>query len=141
MGEKCVNDLIEELREARGHTLTLMARFSPGDLDRASRIRDKTVREMLLMMIDHYRVHAVQIYNLRIALGDRTSEVNGLIASVQGSFERALADCIGVSPENGDKAPADGEWSACQILEHLLEFELRYQKEFARLLEERVEEP
>lgn len=137
MSANGVGELIDELRQARSGTLALMARFSPADLDRVSRIREKTVRDMLRMMIDHYRVHGVQIYNQRIAAGQRANEVNGLIAGAQAAFEAAMADSIGLSDENGNKAPAEGEWSARQILEHLLEFELRYQQEFERLLDER----
>ncbi len=128
--------LAERLREERLKSLELMGQFSAPDLELVSQIRGRTLRDMLWMLHEHYRVHRTQIHNNRISAGNRTNEINALMACAQESFESALSDLVGLSEQAADHIPAEGEWSIKEILQHLLDFELRYQHEFERLLNE-----
>lgn len=136
MREPTIPELAERLRRERLKSLEHIAHLSPGDLDTVSRIRGRTLRGMLWMLEEHYGVHKTQIHNNRIDAGERATELNALVGQAQASLERLLSHLIGLSERAADFQPAEGEWSVRQVLEHLLEFELRYQKEFKRLSEE-----
>lgn len=138
MGDAKVADLIHQIRNIRRETLHLMKNFSPDDLEVVSLIRDKTVREMLRTMNEHYQVHQTQIYNQRISAQERTTEVNALVSEAQSSFEKALCMTIGVSEGAGTYKNDESDWSIVEVLEHLLEFEIRYLSEFQRLLEQKI---
>jgi hypothetical protein len=88
------------------------------------------------MMEEHYRVHRTQVHNLRLAASERPTEIHSLLAQAQASFEGMLSLLVGLSGPAAELNPAEGEWSVREVLEHLLEFELRYQAEFQRLLDE-----
>jgi hypothetical protein len=138
MGDAKVADLIHQIRTTRRESLNLMKNFSSDDLEEVSLIRNKTVREMLRTMNEHYQVHQTQIYNQRIAANERTTEVNALVSEAQSSFEKALCTTIGISEGTGTYKEDESEWSIVEVLEHLLEFEIRYLNEFQRLLEQKI---
>lgn len=138
MSEFTLTQYVERLREERLRCLKLLAEFSSGDLDVVSQIRGRTLRGMLWMMEEHYRVHRTQIHNNRIAADERPTELNVLLAQCQASFEAVLTLLIGLSEAGASQAPAEGEWSVHQVLDHLLEFEQRYRREFERLLAEKA---
>jgi hypothetical protein len=133
-----LTDLTDKLRQTRARTLELLAGLPPADLELGTEIRGRTMRGLLWMMAEHYAAHRTQIYNNRIATEARSTEVNALLASAQRSFEEALCYVSGLSDAEGEVSPAPGEWSTHQILEHLLEFEQRYQREFDRVLRQRA---
>ena len=138
MGDSNVADLIRLIRTTRRETLNLLESYSPDDLEVVSHIRNKTVREMLRTMNEHYQVHQTQIYNQRISAQERTTEVIALLSEAQASFEKALCMTIGISEEGSNYINDSNEWSIVKVLEHLLEFELRYLGEFQRLHKQKL---
>ncbi len=138
MSEQAIEDLVAELRQARIDNLSAISKLSRTDLDVVSGIRDKTVREMLWTMHDHCAAHAVQIYNNRAGAGARVTELEGLLALAQSSFEQVLSYLGTVTDTTAEFRPGPDEWSIREVVEHLLEFERRYQSEFNRLLREKV---
>jgi hypothetical protein len=138
MGESKASDLICQMRATRQEILDLMESYSADDLEVVSLIRNKTVREMLRTMNEHYQVHQTQIYNQRISAQERTTEVTALVSEAQSSFEKALCMTIGISEECSTHKIDESEWSIVEVLEHLLEFEIRYLDEFQRLLKQKL---
>jgi hypothetical protein len=138
MDDTTVADLIRQIRTIRQETLNLLASYSPEDLEMVSLIRNKTVRDMLRTMNEHYQVHQTQIYNQRITAQERTTEVTALLSEAQSSFEKAISMTMGISEECSTYKNNESEWSIVEVLEHLLEFEIRYMDEFQRILKQKL---
>lgn len=138
MSRQVIRELIAELRQARMENLAVLADFAPSDLDTTSSIRDKTLRNMLWTMYEHCGVHAVQVYNNRVELGNRVSELDGLVSLAQSSFEQLISYLGNISESEADFRPKQEEWSIRDIVEHIIAFERRYQAEFRRLLKEKA---
>lgn len=138
MPQRTMSDIVAELRRVRLDNLAALSRLGSSNLDTVSSIRGKTVREMLWTMHDHCSAHAVQIYNNRAGAGARVTELDDLLALAQSSFEQVLSYVDTLPPDTAEFRPSPNEWNIHEVIEHLLEFEKRYQSEFNRLIRERV---
>ncbi len=131
--------LLERLKQARARSLEAARRLSASHLDTQTRIRSRTLRQLFHVWVDHYRGHAVQLYNLRLDLDDRPDEVARLVGQGHATFGEVLGQLTAVKPEIVARAPKEGEWTILEVVQHLVEFEERYAAEFTRIAESPAE--
>ena len=80
-----------------------------------------TVRRMLLLLNTHLREHTTQLVAARDATGAHPSMPQRMLARLEEAQRDLLGAITGLSDEDLDRAPEPGEWSAREILDHLVE--------------------
>jgi hypothetical protein len=83
------------------------------------------IRFLLHRLAAHLRDHELQVRKTRRALGAPPSEAQMILAQAMEARAALLGECVGLSAEQFEAAPAEGEWSAKQVLEHAVAVEKR----------------
>ena len=119
--------LLEELATARAETIAALTALEDEVLRfKTTQWRWNTVRRVLLRFGDHPREHTTQLVAAREAIGAAHTMPQRMLARAQEAYGEFLGAVIGLEDDDLDKAPAAGEWTIRQILEHLLEGEKGY---------------
>jgi hypothetical protein len=87
--------------------------------------REVTVRFVMHRFSAHARDHALQLRKTRRGIEVPASEAQMILAQVAEARAALLGECIGLTDEQFERAPADGEWSAKQVLDHMIAIEKR----------------
>ena len=80
-----------------------------------------SVRFMFYRLIAHQVEHTVQLAKSLTAMGVAQSEAQLILRNLQASQGELEGLLVGLSDEDMDKAPAEGEWTPRQVLEHIIE--------------------
>jgi uncharacterized damage-inducible protein DinB len=130
--------LLEELAAARAETIAALTALEDEALRfKTDQWRWNTVRRVLLRFGDHPREHTTQLVAAREAIGAAHTMPQRMLARAQEAYGEFLGAVIGLQDDDLDKAPAAGEWTIRQILEHLLEGEKGYLGHIRRALQTR----
>ena len=84
------------------------------------------VRAMFYRLYTHEVEHTTQMIKTLAALGLAQSEAQLILRKIwtsQGELEGLLA---GLSDEDLNRTPSEGEWSPCQVLEHIIKVHETY---------------
>jgi uncharacterized damage-inducible protein DinB len=119
--------LIQALADRIVDSLERLADLSDADLDAPCGhpcATAGTVRSLLTHNIDHERMHAGQVYNIRY---EAKLMQNGAVARLLAEWLRDRALLIsalcGLADEDLDRRHADGEYSIRETIEHVLYWE------------------
>ena len=81
--------------------------------------RWNSVRRVMLRFGDHLREHTTQLIAAREDIGSKQTMPQRMLAQFQEAYGRWRGAMIGLTDEDLDKVPAEGEWTPRQILDHL----------------------
>ena len=88
--------------------------------------RWNTVRRVLLRLGDHVREHTTQLVEARDAAAGAPTMTQRILAQAMEAYGYWLGAMVGLSDEDLDKAPAPGEWTPRQVLEHMISSQSGY---------------
>ncbi len=85
-----------------------------------------SVRRLLLRLGDHLRDHTTQLAEAREAIGAAPTMPQRILAQAMIAQGYLLGAMVGLRDEDLDTPPAPGEWTARQVLEHILSTQAGY---------------
>lgn len=133
MANEKVTALLAELRRQREATLAAYTDINREELRYATgHERWSSARRVMLQFSNHLREHALQIRLVRKGLQRQPSEPQDMLALGEQAWGDVLAACLGLSDDDLDRAPAPGQWSVRQVLEHLIKTEQAYRQMIAK---------
>ncbi len=86
---------------------------------------NRHARFLMHRLTAHVSDHGLQLRKGRQAMGVPMSEAQGILAQFAIAQMAMLAENFGLSEEEYVKAPTEGEWSAEQVIAHVIEVERR----------------
>jgi hypothetical protein len=123
-----VKALLAQLRAEREKTLAAYINISREELRYATgNARWNSARRVMLRFADHLREHTLQIKLARQGTGALPTEPQAMLALAEEAWGEVLGATIGLSDDDLEKAPAPGQWSVRQVLEHMIKSEVVYQ--------------
>ena len=132
-----VSDIVGELRASRAELqqklsgvteeqmLTTISRQQGGDVN---------VRFYFYRLIAHEAEHTVHLIKTLAGLGMKQSEAQLILRNLQAARGELEGLLLGLSDEDLDRAPAEGEWAPRRVLEHIIETEKSYSSRVADAL-------
>jgi hypothetical protein len=81
---------------------------------------NRNVRFLMHRLTAHVADHTLQVRKSRQAMGLAGTEAQGILGQFLVAEAGLVAETMGLSPADFERAPAEGEWSAKEILEHLV---------------------
>lgn len=124
-----VTKIVDELRASRAELqeklsgvteeqmLTTISRQQGGDVN---------VRFYFYRLIAHEAEHTVHLIKTLAGLSINQSEAQLILRNLQAARGELEGLLLGLSDEDLDKAPAEGEWAPRRVLEHIMETEKNY---------------
>ena len=97
--------------------------------------RQVTVRFLLYRLITHEEEHTVHLIKTLTALGIAQGEAELILRRLQATRGELEGLLVGLSDEDLDRVPAEGEWSVRQVLEHIVDAEERYSNRIEEALQ------
>ena len=93
------------------------------------------VRFMFYRILAHEVEHTVHLIKTLGALGVAQSEAQVILSKIQASQGELEGLVVGLSDEDLDRSPGEGEWSPRQVLEHVIDVQGRYTQRVVEALE------
>jgi hypothetical protein len=120
--------MVEKLRESRARIQDEMAQLSNEQmtLPVPGRQTPANVRFMYYRIIAHQVEHTVHLIQTLAGLGVHQTEAQLILNNLQVARGKLEGLLIGLTDEDLEREPADGEWSPKQVLEHIVETEETY---------------
>lgn len=124
-----VTNIVDELRASRAELqeklsvvteeqmLTTIPRQQGGDVN---------VRFYFYRLIAHEAEHTVHLIKTLAGLNINQSEAQLILRNLQAARGELEGLLLGLSDEDLDRAPAEGEWPPRRVLEHIIETEKIY---------------
>ncbi len=97
--------------------------------------RSVDVRFMFYRFIAHEVEHTVQLAKTLHMLGAAQGEAQLILKSLQAARGELEGMMVGLSDEDLDREPAEGEWSARQVIDHILQVEEVYTRRIEQGIE------
>ena len=132
-----VSEIVDELRASRAEVqqklsgvteeqmLTTIPRQQGGDVN---------VRFYFYRLIAHEAEHTVHLVKTLAGLSIKQSEAQLILRNLQAARGELEGLLLGLSDEQFDTAPAEGEWAPRRVLEHIIETERTYSSRVADAL-------
>lgn len=131
-----VKAILAEIAENQARVMEEMAELSKGDLRyKTTQWRWNTTRRVMLRFGDHIREHTTQLIAAREDIGAAQTMPQRMLARAQEAYGFFLGAMVGLTDEDLDKAPAEGEWTIRQVLEHIR----HGQPNYIRLIQDALE--
>ena len=132
-----VQETIERMREQRKSTQQRLKDVAEEHMlaPAAYGKRDVTVRYMFYRLIAHEVEHTVQLAKTLQMLGAAQGEAQLILKSLQAARGELEGMMVGLSDEDLDREPAEGEWSARQVIDHILQVEEVYTRRIEQGIE------
>ena len=120
-----IDEVMAKLRTSRAQlqerlvtvTEEQMTRPVPGRIPR-------NVRSIFYLLISHEAEHTVHLVKTLAALGITQTEAQLILHNLQRSRGELEGLLLGLSDEDLDRVPAEGEWPPRKVLEHIIEDEV-----------------
>lgn len=139
MSDTNVKALLAELRAEREQTLAAVTNIAREDLRYATGFnRWTSARRVMLRFGDHLREHTLQIRLVRERLNRGHSEPQHMLELAEQAWGDVLAACVGLTDDDLDKVPAQGQWSVRQVFAHMIKSEKSYRDLIAKAQEGKV---
>ena len=90
--------------------------------------RQVTIRFLFYRLITHEVEHTVHLLKTLETLGIAQSEAGLILRHLQTTRGELEGLLVGLSDDDLDRVPAEGEWSVRQILDHIVDTEERFSK-------------
>ena len=123
-----VEETLQKMREQRRRTQERLQNVTEEQMLAPATYgeREVNVRFMFYRFIAHEVEHTVQLAKTLHALGAAQGEAQLILKSLQAARGEIEGMLVGLSDEDLDREPAEGEWSARQVIEHILQVEEAY---------------
>ena len=130
-------EMLEQMREQRRRTNKRLEEVTEEQMLAPAIYgeRDVNARFYFYRLIAHEVEHTVHLAKTLHALGIAQGEAGLILKSLQTARGELEGMLVGLTDEDLDKVPSEGEWPARRVLEHILEAEESY----GRRIEEAVE--
>ena len=121
-------EMLETMRERRAKTLEqvlsvpeeqMLAPAKYGD-------RDVNVRFMFYRLVTHQIEHTIHLTKTLNALGITQGEAGVILKSLQVASGELEGLIVGLTDEDLDRSPGEGDWTLREVLEHILSAEKSY---------------
>lgn len=131
-----VAEILEKLRASRVQVQEQLAAVSEDQmvLPVPGREPPADIRFMFYRLIAHEVEHTVHLVKTLAALGVVWSEAHLILRNAQASRGELEGLLVGLSDEDLDRIPAEGQWSPRQVLEHIVEAEKSYTRRIREAL-------
>jgi hypothetical protein len=121
MADKQVQAYLREMAATQQQVIDELSNLQRQELKYATgNARWNTVRRVMLRFGDHLREHTTQLLAAREAIGAQQTMPQRMLARAQEAYGVFLGAMVGLSDEDLDRVPEAGEWTARQVLEHML---------------------
>jgi hypothetical protein len=97
--------------------------------------RTATARFGFYRLIAHEVEHTVHLAKTMQALGIAQSEARLILKNLQAARGELEGMLVGLTPEDLDRVPAEGEWSVREVVEHILKTEESYSRKIKEVLQ------
>ena len=127
MSDTEVQGYLAQLADAQQRVLAEMTEMPREEFRfQTDQWRWSTVRRVLLRYGDHVREHTTQIVEAREAIGAAHTMTQRILAQAMQAYGYLLGAMVGLCDEHLDTAPAPGEWTPRQVLEHVISSQIGY---------------
>ena len=125
-----VAELLEQMREQRRKTQARVRDVTEDQMLEKTHYgqREVDARFMFYRLIAHQVEHTVHLAKTLHALGIAQGEAEMILKNLQAASGDLEGMLIGLSDEDLDKVPGEGDWPARRVIEHILEAEETYGK-------------
>ena len=131
-----VGELLEQMREQRARVHERLAGVTEEQMLAKTEWgqREVTVRFMFYRLIAHEVEHTVQLVKTLNGIGRTQSEAQLILSRLQAARGELEGLLLGLQDEELDRAPAEEEWPAQHVLEHIIRVEESYSKRIEEAL-------
>ena len=136
-----VDEMLEKLRASRGKIQEQLMSVTEEQMLNPVQTRQTqaNVRYMFYRLIAHEVEHTVHLAKTLDALGITQSEAQRILHNLQTSRGELEGMLVGLSDEDMDRIPAEGEWPPSQVLEHIIYTEELYANRIREGLQQGVQ--
>ena len=123
-----VQEMLEKLRASRARVQEQLAHVAEEQMTLPVPWREQqtSIRFMFYRLIAHEVEHTVHLIKTLNALGIAQGEAELILNDLQASRGKLEGLLVGLSDENMDREPSEGEWSPRKVLEHIISGEEGY---------------
>jgi len=126
--DKDLEQLLARMRNVREETLRLLEDLEEDELLVPCN-RFGNIRQVIELLIWHERDHYGQIRKNRGHTAVGTKSINLLMSDLMAARGMVEGMMLGLTSEELDMVPAEGEWSIRRVTEHLMEAETRFRQQ------------
>jgi uncharacterized damage-inducible protein DinB len=123
-----VKEMLETMRERRAKTLEQVLSVPEDKMLEPAKYgdRDVNVRFMFYRLITHQIEHTIHLTKTLNALGIHQGEAGLILKSLQVASGELEGLMVGLTDEDLDRSPGEGDWTLREVLEHILSAEKSY---------------
>lgn len=115
-------ELATQLLTQRTGTVAALTNLRSEDLNQKNQ-DGRTMRSVVRVMHDHEMSHLVHVQKTRQALGALPTEAQMILAQALQARAALAAALVGLSDDDLERKPEDGQWSIREIVEHLIRYD------------------
>ena len=125
-----VAELVEQMRKQRRKTHSQLRDVTEDQMLEKTEFgqREVNARFMFYRLIAHQVEHTVHLAKTLHALGIQQGEAEMILKNLQAASGELEGMLIGLSDEDLDRVPGDGDWPVRSVIEHIVKGEERYGK-------------
>lgn len=123
-----VKEMLETMRERRAKTLEQVLSVPEDQMLAPAKYgdRDVNVRFMFYRLVTHQIEHTIHLTKTLNALGINQGEAGLILKSLQVASGELEGLMVGLTDEDLDRSPGEGDWTLREVLEHILSAEKSY---------------
>ena len=131
-------EILERMRDQRKRTHERLQQVVDDQMLADTKYGDRAVnvRFLFYRLIAHEIEHTVHLAKTLRALDIAQSEAGLILKSLQAARGELEGMLVGLTSEDLDRVPADGEWSVRKVIEHILDAEESYSRNIEDALNE-----
>ena len=131
-------EILEQMRDQRKRTNERLQQVVDDQMLAGTKYGDRAVnvRFMFYRLIAHEIEHTVHLAKTLRALDIAQSEAGLILKSLQSARGELEGMLVGLTSEDLDRVPADGEWPVRKVIEHILDVEESYSRNIEDALNE-----
>jgi hypothetical protein len=84
---------------------------------------NRSMRQVMRIMHDHEMSHVIQVQKTRQALHALPTETQMILAQILEARAALAASIVGMTDEQLDAKPSEGEFSVREVVEHVLRYD------------------
>jgi len=115
-------ELAKQLITQRIDTVSALTDVRSEDLNQKNQ-DGRTMRSVVRVMHDHEMSHLVHVQKTRQALGALPTEAQMILAQALQARAALAAALVGLSDDDLERQPEDGQWSIREIVEHMIRYD------------------
>ena len=123
-----VAEMLDSMREQRSRTYQRLQNVTEEQMLAPTTYGDRQVnaRFMFYRLIAHEVEHTVHLAKTLQSLGIAQSEAGLILKNLQAARGELEGMLVGLTSEDLDRVPAEGDWPVRQVVQHILDTEESY---------------